>query len=280
MITVNANSAVIGGTFNLARPAVDFDCGLSGALVVCHLTQGFNKQDPFKSGAALRIDGQVGVAVGALGPSKGFEIAFLQFIRFNTLGVFFAGRRASEGSIGISVDRAMPKTVMLDPNKTMLPWMSETSFTRTGNLAKNSMGDHPFLQLPRQAPNFNTGVPNFLFHIVDDRDFWTIFSVRDATGKFQHLSHFHWNVRHDVMLQWRGGVPSPAKFASSFTADQQSTKGAPVELALAALLAAPGGPIAVDELTAALPRAAAKPPNPFRSDNPSWFKNVPANFFS
>lgn len=279
MITVDVDSAVIGETFTLAQPQVALDGGPSGDLIVAHLSRGFNKTDPESSGAALRIDGQVGITVNARGPQAGFEIAFLQFVRFNFVGLFFAGRKRTEGSIGILVHPALAKTVLLDPNRTMPPWMSEQTFTRAGNVAKNSMGDHPFLQSPRQGPNFTTGVPNFLFHLIDDRDFWSVFSVRNAVGTFQHLMHIHWHVRHDVKFRWLGGAPSVASRASRFTADPQPTKGAPTEGALRALLAAPGPPNANDELKAAFPRAARQPPNPHRSDNPLWFQNVPSDFF-
>lgn len=243
------------------------------------MSHGLNKRDPESSGAALRIDGQVGITGNGGGSPSGFEVAFLQFVRFNFVGLFFAGRKRAEGSIGILVHPALANTVLCDPNRTMPPWISERTFTRDGKLAKNSMGDHPFLQSAQQGPNFNTGVPNFLFHMTDDRDFWSVFSVRSADGKFQHLMHFHWHVRRDVKFQWRGGVPSVARNASSFTADQPPTNGSPAEKALLTLLAAPGPPFANDELKASLPRAAGKPPNPHRSDNPTWFLNVTSDFF-
>jgi hypothetical protein len=178
MLTVHGASAVIGGTFTRAQPQVALDGGPGGDLVIAHLTHGFNKSDSEKSGVALRIDGQVGITVDARGPGAEVEIAFLQFVRFNFVGIFFAERKRTEGSIGILVHPALTKTVLLEPNRKMPPWMSETPFTRAGNLAKNAMGDHPFLQTVRQAPNFTTGVPNFLCNLIDDRDFWSVFSAR------------------------------------------------------------------------------------------------------
>ena len=279
MVTVNAASAAIGGTFNLAKPDIAFDGGPGGDLVVAHLTKGLDKVNPENSAAALRIDGQVEVAFDASGPPKGFEVAFLQFVRFNSLFLAYAGRTRTEGFIVISAHKAMPKTVLLDPNRKMPPWMSEQSFTKAGNLVKNAMGDHPFLHTARQAPNFTTGMPNFIFRLIDDRDFWSVFSVRDGTGKFQHLMHLHWHVRHSVTFQWRGGTPKLASQASSFTADATPAKGAPAEPALAALLAVPAPPNANDELKAALPRAVARPPSPFRVDEPAWPSDLPGDFF-
>lgn len=278
MITVDVASAIIGANFNLVKPDVVLDGGLSGDVVVAHLTQGLNKRNPENSGAAFRIDGQVGIAVDAGGQSVGFEVAFLQFVRFNFAGLFYAGRKRTEGSIGILIHPALAKPVLLDPNPTMPPWISEAPFTRVRNLAKNAMGDHPYLQCARQGWNFTTSVPNFLFHMIDDRDFWTVFSVRRADGKFQHLMHIHWHVRHDVKFQWLGANPSP-RIASSFTADPQPTKGAPTDGDLLPLLAAPLPPNANDEFFAALQRAAQKPPNPHRRDNDLWFPNIPSNFF-
>jgi hypothetical protein len=276
MITVDASSAVIGGTFNLATPAVATDGGTTGDFVVAHLTHGLNKRDPDKNASALRIDGQVRITEAGAKP-PGFEVAFLQFVRFNFIGQFYAGRKRTEGSVGIVAHPALPQLVLVDALEEIPPFISEASFTSAGGLAKNSMGDHPFLSCARAVWNFKQGVPNYLFHIVDDRDFWTVFSVRDA-GKFQHLMHLHWRVRHDVKVQWRNGIPVQAIKASSFTVDAQPTKGAPTEAFLKALLASPSPPFARSEFKAALQRAAQQP-NPHRSDNPEWFANVAADFF-
>jgi hypothetical protein len=276
MINVDVGSAAIGGRFDLAKPDVVTDGGRSGDLVVVHLTHKFDKMDPEKSGAALRIDGQVGIAGNGGGSPANFEVAFLQFARFNFVGLFYAGRKHTEGSIGMLAHPAMAHTVLTDANKTMPPWMSETTFTRDGNVAKNSMGDHPFLQCARQAPNFTTGVANFLFHMIYNTDFWSVFSVRTADGKFQHLMHLQWHLRQDVRFRWRAGVPQLAHQASRFTADEQATRGPPTEGALQKLLAQPGPPFATDELKDSLQRAARKPPNPHRSDNPTRFPNVPS----
>ena len=140
-------------------------------------------------------------------------------------------------------------------------------------------GQSPFLQSARQIPNFTTGVPNFIFRLIDDRDFSSVFSVRDSTGRFQHLMHFHWHVSHGVTFRWRGGTPEVASQGSTFSADPSPTRGAPTEPALTALLATPSGPNANDEMKAALPRAAARPPNPFRSDEPTWPVDLPDGFF-
>lgn len=76
MITVNVASALIGGTFDRAKPDVALDGGPTGDLVIAHLTEGLNKVDPQKSAAALRIDGQVGITADAQGPpASDFKVA-------------------------------------------------------------------------------------------------------------------------------------------------------------------------------------------------------------
>jgi hypothetical protein len=275
MATVIRESAVIGGNFGLVKPSVNIDCGPGSDFVCVHLGHGLNKQDPDHNAAAFRIDGQVTLA--GTGVPSGVEVAFLQFVRFNFLGVFYAGRKRSEGSIGILVHEALSKKVLLDPNPPMPPWISENPFTQAGNLAKNAMGDHPFFQAPRIAPlNEKTGVPNFLFHMVDDRDFWTVFSVLEA-GKFQHLSNIHWHVRHDQKFNWRKNVPVPLVASSAFTVENP-TSGAPTDPDLQTLLAKPAPPNAKGELKAAF-AIAVIPPNPHRSDNDTRFFNVPQDFF-
>lgn len=277
MATVDPSSAVIGGTFNLAKPSVSIDCGPTKDVVAVHLDHGLNKPDLEKNAAALRIDGQVTLtgAAGSFPPD--FEVAFLQFVRFNFLGVFYAGRKNSEGSVGILIHPAMPDKVLVDPNPPLKPWVSESHFTKASSLAKNSMGDHPFFQTARQSFNFNTGVPNFLFQIVDDRDFWTVFSVREG-GKFQHLTHIHWHVRHDQQFNWRGGVPVPAKAESSFTPDKTPTAGPPTDPDLKTVLSVPAASDAKAALKSAISKAAASP-SPNRSDNLTRFFSVPQDFF-
>lgn len=275
MATVIPASVIIGGNFDFVKPSVDTDCGPQSDVACVHLGHGFKKQDPDKSGAAFRIDGQVNLT--STGVPSGVEVAFLQFVRFNFLGIFYAGRKRSEGSIGILVHKAMSKNVLLDSNPPMPPWMSENHFTQVGNLAKNSMGDHPYFHGPKVAPlNEKRGVPNYLFHMVDDRDFWTVFSVLEA-GKFQHLSHIHWHIRHDQKFNWRKNVPVPLAASSSVTFDKP-TLGAPTDPDLKTLLAKPEPPTAKAEFDAARARAVI-PPNPHRADNDDRFFNVPQDFF-
>ena len=276
MATIIPESVAIGGNFDNVNLSVDTDCGAQSDDVCVHLGHGINKQDPSKNAAAFRIDGQVKLTGTAV--PRGFEVAFLQFVRFNFVGVFYAGRKRSEGSISILVHEALSKKVLLDPNPPLPPWISEKHFSQeAGNLAKNSMGDHPFFKVPRIAQqNTATGVPNYLFHIVDDRDFWTVFSVFE-TGKFQHLSHIHWHVRHDQKFNWRNNVPLALPASSAFTHDNP-TLGAPTDPDLQTLLAKPEPPFAKPEFEKALVRAVL-PPNPHRADKDVRFFNVPQDFF-
>src|SRR5271157_3079472 len=92
-IIVDKGSAVIGGDFSLAK--VDFtphdDPPPLGDVIVFHLTHGVDLSNPDQSAAAFRIDGQVKI-VDSGSARQGFEIAFLQFVRFNSMGLFYAGR--------------------------------------------------------------------------------------------------------------------------------------------------------------------------------------------
>jgi hypothetical protein len=278
-ISAEETSVVVRGDFSHVDVDVNVNTGTTGDATVFHLTHGVNLRDPAKSAAAFRIDGGVRLRMAPGDSLAKWEIGFTQFVRFNFLGLFYAGRRNTEGSIAATAHSALPSRVMLDPNPTIPLFMSETRFTLKGDLATNAMGDHPYLQVAQKAPNFNRGVENFLFHIVDNRDFWSVFSIKDDTGKFQHLAHIYWNVHYNVQFKWVGGVPMPSK-KSTFSSDGVQQSGPPKEPDLASLLSTPAAPFARDELLKALRAAMSKPPNPHRSDNPSWFRNVPPNFFT
>jgi len=250
-----------------------------GDVIIFHLTQGVNLSNPKQNAAAFRIDGQVRIAPSEPTP-QGLEIAFLQFVRFNFLGMYYAGRTQREGSVAIDAKKNLKFAAMSDPNPTMPPWISEKPFAKSDSqaLAKNSMGDHPYLRTTRRAFNFKTQTPNYLFHVIDDRDFWTVFSVRNQKGAFEHLMHIHWHVRHDVKFEWNSGNIG-MKVDSSTIAFDDPLVGWPADHDLAGFERDPGKtPFAKDDLDPALVKSVGQG-DPARSDNDARFLNVPADFF-
>jgi len=132
----------------------------------------------------------------------------------------------------------------------------------------------------REVLNFTTGVENFLFQVIDDRDAWSIFTIQDNRGQFQHLAHVHWFLRYDLTFQWRANAIQLMGNLSRFRVEP-AAKGAPPEPALQSLLSSISptmSPLANDQTAQAL-RTVLIHPNPNRSDNANRFSNVPRDFF-
>jgi hypothetical protein len=275
-VIVNTASARIAVSDDGAKA----DCNIRQNTVIFHLTQGFDGDAI--SGNAFTATGHVTVS-GAVGDrTDGVEFGFIQITRANTISINFAGRVPSEGSINVQahVPPAMQNPVMLDSDTHHSPWTRNAPrFTVVGPAVQGSTGDHPALFVPRKMRNSLKNVDNFLFHVVDEREFWSIFTALDAKGTRTYLAHFHWLVRYDQKFNWRNGEPHKSTPSSSFRMLERNVKGAPTEQAIAGLLKDPVGPQFNDTAKQAITTAMLGPRGSNRSENPGWFVNVPHDFF-
>ena len=253
---------------------------------VCHLTQGF-KSTPigaWSADDAFTLTGHVKVTPGQddtlLTLSK-WQFGFIQLVRVNFMGFFYAGRIKQEGSISIlgHIKPALPRAVWLDSDDRYSPWTrKEPRFQFLAPEIKSETGDHPIVSAGWEQPNSNTNVTNFLFHIVDNREFWSVFTAIDPSGTTHHLAHFHWSVRRDVLFRWRGGKPDVRATQSSFD-PLENIKGRPKDPDLQALLTNPVGPQYNPSIRQAIDQSMTSGQTPNRRDNPQWFVNVPNDFF-
>lgn len=249
--------------------------------IICHLTQGFNS-GPFPAGQQNALTAAAHVPLGG-GPS-GTTFGFVQIGRINVFGAFYAGRIPSEGSIGVQahVPPALPTPVLLDAfGNPPLPWFidpSNSSFVPPQIHA--SWGDHPASKVPLKLRNSATSnVDNFLFHFIDDRDFWTIFTAQDPGGALRYIAHFHWRVLYDVKLMWRNGQPQKRVSNSLFEMKQRNVKGRPPDADLQSMLNTPAGPRANIAFGAALTQAFFGARGANRGENPRRFAAVPLDFW-
>lgn len=275
-VNINAASARIDVSAQQAIPGVD----IRSKSVLFHLTKGLIPGGGI-SGQAFTADGRVKVAVGSGDTLNGFDFGFIQLSRVNFFGIFYAGRIRSEGSIGIlvHVPPALPNALLLDSDANFTPFTApQPRFQFSAGEVKSTTGDHPANFVGRELRNSITNIKNFLFQVVDSREFWSVFTAIDRQGKTQHLAHFHWSLRHDVKFSWLGGNPIVSTTQSSFKI-LRNEKGAPKEPELQSLLTNPIGPQFNVVSQAALLQATLGARGPNRSENPQWFNNVPNNFF-
>lgn len=277
---VVASSAGIDIADGGAVPTATPKATTQGDAMVANLTRGYSNSLNL-IGFAFDFIGHVNVTLGAGDSLAGFKFGFVQFIRDNFTGVFSAGRKKSEGSIGILLHPVVTQSYFLDVLKpASKPFNLPVKFDLNDDEVSCKMGDHPFWSLAQKEHNFTTGVDNFLFHVISDQDAWSIFTVQKGAGPFLHLAHVHWFIRYDLKFQWRGNSISIIRNASSFRVEPVGM-GAPPEPALKPLLStlSPSmSPIANENSTKAM-KSVWVPPNSNRSDNPEWFSNVPRDFF-
>lgn len=282
-VRIHSGSAGIDEIKGQVRPGLALLPGNTSQVAVANLTHNFNP-DPTKVDWAFELLGHVKVALGAGDNLASHTFGFVQYLRHKFTGIFYAGRRRQEGSIGMLLDPVITTAYLLDCSPaTRRPFMwlpaPRSTFDSGSGEVTARMGDHPVLSIKQRDHNVTTGVDNYLYQIVDDREAWSVFTVLGPSGTFQHLAHVHWTLRYEFRLVWRGGTPV-VDDRSRFHMDPAAA-GAPKDANLApvlALLSASQLPIANEQTRKAL-RLVVVPPNPHRSDNPGWFAGVPQDFY-
>ncbi len=250
-----------------------------------HLTKGFDlfkvESQGAEPGVALSAIGHVNVSTTGGTGLSGFEFGFVQLTKLVSGMAFYAGRKASEGSITVAFENAMPAALLLDSVA------DRTPFTRaaprqefTGRTVECGTSDHPALKVPRQLRNSGRNIDNFLFHVIDRRQFWTVLTAINPAGQRQHLAHLHWEVSHNVKLKWVGGEPRLASSTGEGFVLRRNQRGAPPEADLQALLAAPVPPQFNKSADAAMLQSFLGGRGPNRTELDSRFTNVPADFWA
>lgn len=249
--------------------------------VTFHLTRGYIVEgDTETFNDAINFTGKVNVTT----TEKEFadwKFAFLQFQKVEFLGFFYAGPKKSAGQVTVLADRkpALDEAVHLDSEDEYSPYTHSFDASLKGGLVTAISGDHPASRAPKQITNRITSAFNYLFHAIDQRTFWTVFTAKAPDGKFTHLGHVKWALEYNFQFVWKDGKPASRINKSSLTKGS-FVAGPPPDGEIAALLASPKPPHANPAVRAALKNAAiGGPPN--RSDQGTvMFNNLPADFFT
>ena len=252
--------------------------------VICHLTQGFNPGSfPNDQGKALTAGAHVPLGNGP----EGTDFGFVQLARANFFGAFYAGRIPSEGSVGVlaSTPPALINALMLDATGTPPDpfFLDPATSSFVSPQMNSSWGDHPACRVPLTKKNSSrSNVDNFLFQIIDDREFWTIFTAVDPGAAPRYLAHFHWKVRYEFDFTWVDAKAVLRRSNSSVSVPERNVKGRPTDGELQGLLNAPKGTRANVLFDLALRSALNGATGPNRSENPQRFTRpiLPANFWA
>ena len=255
--------------------------------IICHLTQGFASSS-FPAGQSNAITANANVPI-TLGPRESVsdsDFGFVQIGRVNPgqsfSGIFYAGRMRSEGSVTINpnIPPALASPILYDSTGSPPdPWFETPTPSFTPPKINASWGDHPAIKVPLKIRNSGRNVDNFLFQLIFDRDFWTIFTATDPAGKIIYIAHFHWQVRYDVELMWRNQDATVRHNRSVAKVIDAKVKGAPTDTDLQPLLTNPSGDRANKLYGKAVTQAFFGARGPNHTENDKWFTTVPNDFW-
>jgi hypothetical protein len=279
-------------TFDTSKAVPDVHRPVGGKNVICHLTEGFDaSKSPGDYGKAWTGKGTFRITLAAGETLAKWEFGFLQIMKTNDVSFIYGGREPDDGGVVINVSKtpALTQTIALDSNDLYSPWtIPQPRNTVAGGLVTCKTGDHPSVKAARQLDNKKTGRQNFLYRIIDEREFWTVLTARENIPNpdpdkfqfgFQHQRYFHWKLRYDVKFRWRLDEPQVAISKSVFTPDQTSNPGAPPDASLQALLQAPKPPQANVLLQAAIVTAVNTSGGGNRTDTLKREPFIPDDFY-
>jgi hypothetical protein len=246
-----------------------------------HLTQGWNGAKWEKDALTWKASAPVQMPAAE---RDLWEFGFVQVAEAVSFEAFYAGRIASEGSIGLYYFQppALAQTILLDGgDKTQdPPWYRATGGNFRGNVIEATDGDHPGLAVPLKLENkVRSYVPNYLFHVYMDRNFWTVFTGKAPDGKLHYIASLAWRVRYEFKVRWANAEPVKAANASIVTIPATGTAGKPAETKIQAMLANPAPPRANDAGTRAQ-AATETGSRPNRHDLETRYVTVPNNFWT
>jgi hypothetical protein len=270
-IVVDENSAAIDDP--AAQPGTGVDL-TNPERAVCHLVPGYSNADAVS--AAFHRHGHVKVSAGPNDKLAQWQFGFVQFQKVLFAGYYYAGKRRSEGSVSVLVHTQMPGGWILDSKIAYQPWTRPPIQHYSGGTIDAETGDHPMSRVGLKLTNAKTNRENYLFHVVDRREYWSVFADSDDTPKMHPLCAFHWTLTYDIKFVWRNGRAAVAANSSSARLGS-GTRSIPADIAQ--LAQHPTDPMANDVMARAVERAMFGAP-PTRVDNEEWFVVVPGDFYS
>jgi hypothetical protein len=277
-IRVVNNQAALTIDASGAKPDSQFSA--NNTFLFGHLGQGWNGNDWV--GDAITCKASVPIT-GPQAETDRVELGFVQIARALSFQAFYAGRIASEGGIALNYFQppALASKVLFDGTKGARdPWYRNPVFGSSANKRVATTGDHPGMVVRLSLENRSrSNVRNFLFHCIMDREFWTILTALEPGGKPQYVAHFHWQLRYEFKLVWRGGVAQKPESTSFIKVIDKQVAGAPTDGDLQSLLGAPSGERA-NSIGTRMEAATVTGNPPNRSDNKDRFLTLRNDFWT
>jgi len=283
-VAVTFDTSRLSFTFVSDTAKPDIFIASTAGNIICHMTEGFDSAKfPIEQRDAFTANAQVPVRLTGGDTIDGWDYGFVQFARANACRVFYVGPTRANGRVTVQVHipPALASAVHLDQTSSAsVPWFSTPMLAYLPPMISARWGDHPAVRIPATLRNSTTNSQNYLFHYQDEREFWSIFTARDPSGKLDYIGHFQWKVRWDCQFYWMGGKLFKRNNTSSFDIVQRKVIGPPTDPDVKPLLADPKGPAMKEEFGGALTRALYGARGPNRSEDVGWYTNVPQDFYT
>ena len=213
-----------------------------------------------------------------------WDFGFVQIAEATKFQAFYSARIPSEGAIILDyfLKPAMTQTILLDGGEKGVadPWYRLPQPSFVNNRMQGASGDHPGLAVPLRIENRVCNyVKNYLFHVIMDRRFWTVFTAKPPGGDLQYIGHFAWRLRYEFMLKWQNQAAIVPVNRSVLEVPDKGVPGRPTEGAIQAMLSSPAGPRA-NAIGTRAQAATEAGSDPNRRDLNQRFRNTPPDFWT
>ena len=266
--------------FSIDKSGAKPDCDADQRRLRGHLTKGWDGSTWKDDAITWRATVPTTLNSAEL---QSWDFGFVQIAEATKFQSFYSSRIRSEGAISLDyfVPPALMNPVLLDNGERAAPapWYRTPSGTIVGRGIQSASGDHPGLIVPLTLENrVCSYVKNYLFHVIMDRRFWTVFAARPPKGAIQYIGHFAWRLRYEFKFVWRNDTIKLASNASIVDVPSVGTVGRPTEASIQSLLDSPAGPLANEAGDRAILITESGSP-PVRRDLPERFFNTPSDFW-
>lgn len=276
MVGIDSQNTTLTVDSGGVKPGVSFEPLTDPKRAVFHLTQGYALTRDTESIKHAWTATGVGPGQSKSGAAGDEELGFIQTQTVDTLQFFYAGEKRSHGSITVDIGPKIAPKTCLDSEDNVDPWTSTTRSLNNG-VWNASTGDHPASRCPLKLGNVATNKPNFLFHVIDRRNYVTVLTFRLGT-QFIPLRWFKWSVSHNVMLKWVGGKPV-VRSNSSTASFGDVHVGPPDSLTVSNIVKRPARPFG-NTLTRMVIQSVVLGDLAGTTANSEWFANVQSDFWT
>jgi hypothetical protein len=208
--------------FNLindnAKPDMRLDQGNAAATdtVCCHLTEGFDGARVVRPAFTASLT--VPLSFQPSDRARDWTFGFIQLVRIKVGSASYNGRIPQEGNVIIrwNIPPNLVSNLLWDVSTLFAPppppWFLFPDNLATLPQVRSAWADHPFLKIPLKTSNsLQSNMPNFLYYLNQEADFFTIFTAQEPAGVLHFISTLFWTLNYELTFVWIRGLATLRK---------------------------------------------------------------------